>query len=88
VGKEKGYFTYILHRCPSVKEVRAGAGSWRQKLMMQRPWRGADYWLAYHVLLNLLSYRTQTISPGVAPPTKGWAFPQQSLIKRMSYRLI
>jgi hypothetical protein len=34
------------------------AESWRQELM-QKPWRGAAYWLASHGLLSLLSYRTQ-----------------------------
>ena len=33
-------------------------GTWRQELM-QRPWRGAVYWLAPHDLLSLLSYRSQ-----------------------------
>ena len=30
---------------------------------MQRPWRGAAYWLAPHGLLSLLSYRTQDHQP-------------------------
>jgi hypothetical protein len=30
---------------------------------MQRPWRGAAYWLAQHGLLNLLSNRTQAHQP-------------------------
>jgi hypothetical protein len=34
------------------------AGTWRQELM-QRSWRSAAYWLTFHVLLGLLSYRTQ-----------------------------
>jgi hypothetical protein len=33
-------------------------GTWRQELM-QRPMRGAAYWLASSGLLSLLSYRTQ-----------------------------
>jgi hypothetical protein len=28
---------------------------------MQRPWRDAAYWFAYHSLLSLLSYRTQDL---------------------------
>jgi len=47
------------------------AGTWRQELM-QRPWRGAAYWLALHGLLSLLSYRTRTTSPGMASPAMGW----------------
>jgi hypothetical protein len=38
------------------------AGNWRQELM-QRPWRGAGYWLALHGLFSLLSYRTQDYQP-------------------------
>jgi hypothetical protein len=34
------------------------AGTWRQELM-QRPWRGAAYWIASPGLLSLFSYRTQ-----------------------------
>ena len=30
---------------------------------MQRPWRGAAYWLAFHGLLSLLSYRAQDHQP-------------------------
>jgi hypothetical protein len=50
------------------------AGTWRQE-MMQRPWKGAAYWLAPHGLLGLLSYRTQDHQPrdgtthnGLGPP--------------------
>jgi hypothetical protein len=36
---------------------------------MQRPWRGAVYWLASPGLLSLLSYRTQEwYHPQWAPP--------------------
>ena len=50
------------------------AGTWRQKLI-QRPWRGAAYWIASPGLLSLLSYRTQDYQPrdgathnGLDPP--------------------
>jgi hypothetical protein len=50
------------------------AGTWRQELM-QRPWRGAAYWLASLDLLSLPSYRTQYYHPrdgiihnGLGPP--------------------
>jgi hypothetical protein len=52
------------------------AGSWRQELM-QKPWRGAAYWLPPHALLSLLSYRTQDHQP------RDWALPHPSLIKKM-----
>jgi len=49
-------------------------GSWRQELR-QRLWSGAAYCLAPHVLLSLLSYRTQDHQPrndatnnGLGPP--------------------
>jgi hypothetical protein len=38
------------------------AGTWRQELM-QRPWRGAAYWLASPGLLSLLFYRTHDYQP-------------------------
>jgi hypothetical protein len=34
---------------------------------MQMPLRGADYWLAFHGLLSLLSYRTQGQQPRDGP---------------------
>ena len=56
-------------------------GTWRQELI-QKPWRGAAYWLAPHGLLSLLSYRTQDHQPrdgpthnGQNPPTMGGASP-------------
>ena len=36
--------------------------TWRQ-VMMQRPWRGTSYCLAFPGLLSLLSYRTQDYQP-------------------------
>jgi hypothetical protein len=30
---------------------------------------------------------TRTTSPGIAPPTMGWALPYQTLIKKVPYRL-
>ena len=47
---------------------------------MQRPWRSAASVLAFHSWLSLLSYRSRTISPGIAPPTLGWALSHQSVI--------
>jgi hypothetical protein len=44
------------------------AGTWRQELM-QRPWRGAAYWLASPGLLTLLSLepRNGTTHHGLGP---------------------
>jgi len=53
-------FTLPYH-WTSLKKVRTDSnkeGTWRQELM-QKPWRGAAYWLAPHDFLHLFSYRTQ-----------------------------
>jgi hypothetical protein len=50
------------------------AGVWRQELM-QRPWKGAAYWLASPGFLSLLSYRTQDYQQRNVPLTMGWALP-------------
>jgi len=55
-------------------------GSWRQELR-QRLWSGTAHRLAPHVLLSLLSYRTQTTTLGMMPLTVGWALPHKSLRK-------
>jgi hypothetical protein len=49
-------------------------GTWKQE-QMQRPRRGAAYWLAPHGSLSLLPYRTQDHLSGMAPPTMGGALP-------------
>jgi hypothetical protein len=45
--------------------------------------RGAALWLASHVLLSLLSYRTRTSYPVVAPTTMDQLLPHQSLVKKI-----
>ena len=42
------------------------AGTWRQELM-QRPQRGAAYWLAPGGLLSLLPYKAQNYQPKGGP---------------------
>jgi hypothetical protein len=60
---------------------------WRQELI-ERLWRGAAYWLAYHHgLLCLLSYRTQNFQSRVAPPTMGVIVPHQSPIEKRPDRI-
>jgi hypothetical protein len=64
---------------------------------MQRPWRGAAYWLVHHIffvvvvidhiLLSLLLIQLRITHPGVISPTMDWALPSQSLTKKMPYRL-
>jgi hypothetical protein len=62
VGERKVYllYTFVSMFVTTGNQDRNSnrAGTWRQKLM-QRPRRGAAYWLALHSLLSLLSYRTQ-----------------------------
>jgi hypothetical protein len=82
-GEERVYSTY---GSPSVFIIQEQ----RQKLMDGRMLEaGADaeaaHWLAPQGLLSLLSYRSRTTSPGVAPPTKSWALPHKLLIKKMSF---
>jgi hypothetical protein len=61
------------------------SSSWRQELM-QRPWRGAAYWLTPHDLVSLPgSVKPRATSPEVTPPTMGWTLPHQSLIKKVPY---
>mgnify|MGYP001058360618 CR=1 FL=1 len=79
LGEERVYLA-STSRLPfiikgSQDRISNRAGTWRQELM-QRPWRGASYWLAHQGLLNLLSYRTQNHQPkdgtthyGLGPPT-------------------
>jgi hypothetical protein len=58
-------------------------GTWRQELM-QRPWRGAVYWLAHCDLLILISCRTRRASPGMAPPLSV----TKEMFCRLAYSLI
>jgi hypothetical protein len=49
---------------------------------MQRPWKGAAYWLAPLGLLSLLSYRTQGYHPRDSTTHRGLGLSHQSLIKK------
>jgi hypothetical protein len=74
VGEERVYSVYtstlllihtaVHHQGSQLKQVR------KQELM-QRPWRDVTYWLVSPGLLSLLSYRTKTTSPGIAPTIRG-----------------
>jgi hypothetical protein len=62
------------------------AGSWRQELM-QKPWRGAAYWLGFLGLLSLLSCRTQDYQHRKG--TNQWTGPfHWSLTEEMPYSWI
>jgi hypothetical protein len=43
----------------------------REQELMQSPWRDVLYWLASPGLLSLLSYRMETTSSAMVPPTRG-----------------
>jgi hypothetical protein len=66
VGKERVYSAYtstLLFITKGSQDWNSHrAGTWRQELM-QRPWKGAAYWLASPGLLSLLSCRTQGHQP-------------------------
>jgi hypothetical protein len=78
VGEERVYSAYtstLLFITKGSQDRNSHrAGTWRQELM-QRPWRGAAYWLASPGLLHLISYRIQDYQPrdgttynGLGPP--------------------
>ena len=72
IGEEQVYSAYIFdiavnHQRMSGLELKQV----RKQEQMQRPWRDVTYWLASPGLLSLLSYKTKTTSPEMAPPTKG-----------------
>ena len=62
VGEERVYLAYtstLLFITEGSQDRHSNrVGSWRQE-RMQRPWRGAAYWLAPHGLLSPPSYRIQ-----------------------------
>jgi hypothetical protein len=63
VVEEKGLFGLHFHNMnhhwrKSGQELKLG----RRQELMQRPWRGAAYWLAPHGFLSLLN-RTQSLEP-------------------------
>jgi hypothetical protein len=69
VGEERVYLAYTSILLFITKEVRTGTQAGQE--LMQRPWRDVPYWLASPGLLSLLSYKTKTTSPEIAPPTRG-----------------
>jgi hypothetical protein len=68
----KGFILLTLpYCCSSPRKSGLKLKQGMKQELMQRPWRDVLYWLASPGLLSLLSYRTQTISPEIVPPTRG-----------------
>lgn len=64
--KKRVYLAYTFKSLFFIKESQdrnsRGAGTWRQELVMQRPWR-VLLTVAHHGLFSLLSYRAQDLGP-------------------------
>jgi hypothetical protein len=74
----KGLFSLhihiTVHHQRSQERNSHSTGTWRQELM-QRPWRGVAYWTAPLAYLVCFLTELRTTSPGMVPPTMGWALP-------------
>ena len=55
---------------------------------MQRPQRSTAYLIALSGLLSYLLNTASLMCPRMALLTVGWAFPHQSLLKKIPYRLV
>jgi hypothetical protein len=78
LGEERVYLAYPS-KPQTIEGSQAGAQTrqepgGRQELM-QKPWRGAAFWLAPHALLSLLPYRTQDHQPRDGPANSGMGPP-------------
>ena len=75
LGQERVCFAYVWP-LQSTRDVRAGTetkGNHGGTLLTGS---------LFHDLFNLFFYTTQATSPGMPPPTVGWAFPHQTLTKK------
>lgn len=71
LGEERAYFIFqLVISHPGSKAGTPGRG------LERKQGRGAAHWPAPHGLLSSFPTAPRTISPGVAPPTVNWAFPQ------------
>ena len=74
----KGLFSLhihiTVHHQRSQERNSHSTGTWRQELM-QRPWRCVAYWTAPLAYLVCFLTELRTTSPGMVPPTMGWAPP-------------
>ena len=80
------YFHTIVHHWKkSGQELLNRAKNWRQELM-QRPWRGAAYWLAPHGLVSLISYKIQDHQPRDGTTHNGLSSTTSITNKEIPYR--
>ena len=90
VGEERIYSVYtstLLFITTGSQDGNShSVGTWRQELM-QKPWKGAAYWLASPGLLSLLSYRIQDSQPRDGTTHNGPSHPWP-LIEKMPYSWI
>jgi hypothetical protein len=91
VGEERVYSAYTSTLLVITKGSQDWnsdrAGTWRQELM-QRPWRVLLTGLLPLACSACCLIEPKTTSPGMAPPTLGWALPPWSLIEEMPYSWI
>jgi hypothetical protein len=72
VGEERVYSAYTFHIAVDHQRISGlELKQVRKQELMQRPWKDVTYWLASPGLLSLLSYRTKTTIPEMAPLTRG-----------------
>lgn len=83
LGEERVYFPFtsrhqfITERSQGRNSSRAGA--WKREL------KAIEEGCLLACSVCFIIY-TRTICPGVVPPTVGWAFPHQSIIKKMHHK--
>jgi hypothetical protein len=70
IGEERVYSAYTFILLSITKEVRTGTQAGQEAGTDGEAMEGC-YWLASPGLPSLLSYRTKTTSPEMAPPTRG-----------------
>jgi hypothetical protein len=80
---EKRVYVAYTSTLYSITEISQGrnssrAGTWRQELM-QRPWRGAAFWLAPAACLSCFLILLRTTRLRMAQSTKGWILSHRSL---------
>jgi hypothetical protein len=82
----KGFIQLTFpHCCSSPRKSGLELKQVRKQELIQRLWRDVLYWLASPGLLSLLSYRTKTTSPVMAPPTIG---PSPLITEKIPYSWI